>query len=303
MAKQGANRTFKVGLVLIAVVAVLFVGAAWYFSSVLMFPGPFECTKEHFVYCGDPMEQGIPFEKIELKSSDGLMIRGWYMPAGNSTRAVVFAHGRGANRNEGMRFARPLHDAGYAVLAFDFRHCGESSRSFNSTGYHEKKDIIAAVDFLERKKGMKSIGLMGWSQGAATGIIAMAEDKRIRAGIFEAGFANAADAVAEAASRDFGLPRRPLLPFVMWLYSVRGRLDTDAMNAEDVIGSIAPRPVYIIHGDADTMVYYHHGERLFAAAGKPKQMWTVKGGPHVECWQMDRKRAEGSVKEFFKKYL
>ncbi len=303
MAMNGTGRSLKIGLVLLAVVALLFSGAAWYFSSVLMHPGPFECTKEHFVYCGDPLEQGIPFEKIEFQSPDGLIIRGWYMPAGKSTKAVVFAHGRGANRNEGMRFAGSLHDAGYALLTFDFRHCGESAKSFNSMGFHEKKDVIAAVDFLENKKGMKGIGLMGWSQGASTGILAMAEDKRIKAGIFEGGFANAADVIAEGAARDFGLPRLPLLPVVLWLYGVRGKLDTDAMNPEKAIGTIAPRPVYIIHGDADTMVYYSHGERIYKAAGQPKQMWTVKGGPHVECWQMDRKRAEGSVKEFFKKYL
>jgi len=296
----GLIRTF---MVVAALAAALFFGAAWYFCSVLMNPGPFQCTKEHFVFCGDPMEQGIPFENVEFRSQDGLSIRGWYMPAGASAKAVIFAHGRGANRNEGMRFARPLHDAGLAVLTFDFRHCGESDRSFNSMGFHEKKDIFGAVDFLEKIKGIKRIGLMGWSQGAATGILAMAGDSRILAGVFEGGFANASDVIAEGAARDFGLPRRPLVPFVLWLYGLRGGLNPAEMNAEDVIGSIAPRPVYIIHGDADTMVYYHHGERLFAAAKEPRMMWRVKGGPHVECWQMDREKAERTVREFFAKNL
>ncbi len=112
-----------------------------------MNPGPFTCTKEHFVYCGDPGEQGIPFEKVSSKTTDGLTIRGWYMPAGG-TKAVVLAHGRGANRNEGIRFARVLHGAGYNLLTFDFRNCGESDKSFNSMGYHEKKDIYAAIDYL-----------------------------------------------------------------------------------------------------------------------------------------------------------
>jgi len=300
--KSGAG-FIRILIVVAAIAAALFFGAAWYFSSVLMNPGPFQCTKEHFVFCGDPMEQGIPFENVEFKSPDGLTIRGWYMPAIASTKAVIFAHGRGANRNEGMRFARPLHDAGFAVLTFDFRHCGESDSSFNSMGFHEQKDIIVAIDFLERNKGMKRIGLIGWSQGAATGILAMAGDSRIRAGVFEGGFANASDVIAEGAARDFGLPRRPLIPFVLWLYGLRCGLDTDKINAEDVIGSIAPRPVYIIHGDADTAVYYHHGERLYAAAKDPKMMWTVKGGPHVECWQMDRERAERTVREFFVKNL
>jgi uncharacterized protein len=296
------SRGMKVVIVLAIVVAAALFGAAWFFSSVIMYPGPFTCTKEHFVYCGDPGEQGIPFEKVSFKTSDGLTIRGWYMPAGG-TKAIVLAHGRGANRNEGMRFARVLHGAGYNLLTFDFRNCGESDKFFNSTGYHEKKDIYAAIDYLMKEKRMKDIGIMGWSQGSATSIVAMAEDKRVRAGIFEAGFANFADAVADTAKRDYELPRYPLLPIVMWLYELRGDLDVSKMNPEDVIGSIAPRPVYIIHGDADLEVYYSHGERLYAAAKQPKQLWRVVGGPHVECWQMDRKRAEGSVAAFFKKYL
>ncbi len=301
MAKTG--RGIKILIILIIIVAALLFAAAWYFSSVLMYPGPFQCKKVHFVYCGDPGEQKIPFENITFKTTDNLTIRGWYMPAKNSTKAVIFAHGRGANRNEGMRFARSLHNAGFNLLTFDFRNCGESDRSFNSLGYHEKKDIYAAIDFLINVKKITAVGIMGWSQGAATGIVAMAEDKRIKAGIFEGGFANTVDVIAETARRDYGLPRYPLVPLVIWLSEIRGDMNASEINAEEKIGSIAPRPVYIIHGDADQAVYYSHAEQLYKAAGEPKQLWTVKGGPHVECWQMNREKAESSVVSFFKRYL
>lgn len=301
MAKKG--RGIKILITLIIIIVALFFVAAWYFSSVLMYPGPFQCTKEHFVYCGDPGEQNIPFENISFKTADNLTIRGWYMPAKNSAKAVILAHGRGANKNEGMRFARALHHAGFNILTFDFRNCGESDKSFNSLGYHEKKDIYAAIDYLINVKKITDIGIMGWSQGAATSIIAMAEDKRIKAGIFEGGFSNSVDVIAEAAKRDYGLPRYPLVPFVIWLFEIRGDMDASEINAVEKIGSIAPRPVYIIHGDADQAVYYYHAERLYEAAREPKQLWTVKGGPHVECWQMNREKAESSVVSFFKRYL
>ena len=158
MAKKG--RGIKILITLIIIIVALFFVAAWYFSSVLMHPGPFQCTKEHFVYCGDPGEQNIPFENISFKTADNLTIRGWYMPAKNPAKAVILAHGRGANKNEGMRFARALHHAGFNLLTFDFRNCGESDKSFNSLGYHEKKDIYAAIDYLINVKKITDIGIM-----------------------------------------------------------------------------------------------------------------------------------------------
>lgn len=300
---KNTKRTAGIIIILIAVIFIILFSGAWYFSSVILYPGPFICTKEHFVFCGNPSEQKLAFEEIEFSTVDGVTIRGWYIPAVNSNSAVILSHGRGANRNEGMRFARPLRDAGFNVITFDYRNCGKSDRSFNSMGYHEKKDLYACVDYLVKCKGIKSVGILGFSLGAATGIIAMAEDSRIKAGVFEAGFANLSDVIAEEGKRTYGLPRYPLIPLVMRIFEIRAGADTDRMNAEEVIASISPRPVYIIHGDADKGVDYSHGTRLFRGAKEPKQMWTVKGGPHVECWQMDRNRAESSIKSFFKKYL
>src|SRR4051794_15271639 len=47
-----------------------------------------------------PSDAGIPdFQSVTFLSSDGLKLRGWYIPPKNGA-VVIFVHGHGANRSE-----------------------------------------------------------------------------------------------------------------------------------------------------------------------------------------------------------
>ena len=50
--------------------------------------------------------------------------------------------------------------------------------------------------------------------------------------------------------------------------------------AENAIGRISPRPILLIHGDADQIVPYPHAETLFDRAGEPKELVRIPGGAH-----------------------
>ncbi len=295
-------KALRVVIIVICVLAVILFGVAWYFSSMLLYVAPEKCTKAHFVYCNDPSEIGLDFKNVEFKTSDGLTLRGWYIPAVNSSKAVAMLHGHGADRHEAMRMLRHLHEAGLNLLTFDFRSAGKSEGKVNSMGYLERRDVKAAVDFLVTTMKMKSIGVFGVSQGGFTGILAMAEDPRIKAGLFEASYADVTDIVAEVGKRDFNLPRYPLIPIVFWLYQLRGGFTIDT-SAEKVIGTISPRPIYLIHCRGDKFTAYSHMERLMKASKEPRQFWTPACTEHAEAWQFDRSYMEKSVTEFFKKNL
>jgi fermentation-respiration switch protein FrsA (DUF1100 family) len=40
------------------------------------------------------------------------------------------------------------------------------------------------------------------------------------------------------------------------------------------------KPVFVIHGTADVVIPFSHGERLYKAANEPKQFRPVQGGYH-----------------------
>lgn len=295
----------KIVTSIIALLLLAYTSSAWYFSSEILHLGLTPCNVEHFVFCGDPSTQDITFENVSFETVDGFTIPAWYMPANilinkeNAEHVILLVHGRTASRHEGMRYAKTIIDAGYNVLAIDLRHPRQDPSIISTMGYHEQKDVLAALDYLENVKGFDSIGVMGFSMGAATSIFVMAKDPRIKVGVFNGSYANTMDVLSEQAAILYGLPRYPLIPLVELLFEWRGGLDSDEINPEKYIGQIAPRPIYIMHGTADGTVNFSHGERLFTAANEPKQFWKAEGGAHTRLWQFDKDKAESSVVEFF----
>ncbi len=290
-------------VVVLVVLAVVVFGASWHFSNQLLFPKPYTCQEDHFVYCGGASQLGIPYEDVEFKNTENLTLRGWYFPAKASKKAIIMVHGITADRREGLRWVKALHNAGYNLLLFDLRNHGKSDKSPTGMGYAEKKDVMAAVEYVQKVRGNDRVGVFGVSLGGATAIQAMAEDSRILAGFFEASYAHLGDLLAQIAKRDFSLPRFPIIPSVLFVYRVRGGMDPARMNPEDYIGKISPRPVYIIHCDKDNYTEFSHAERLFAAAKEPKAFWAASCNKHARAWQSNPALAEKKVKDFFAAYV
>ncbi|MBT4832296.1 MAG: alpha/beta fold hydrolase [Porticoccaceae bacterium] len=274
----------------------------WMMSSNIMHP-TYTCNEEHFIYCDDPLQLGLSFEDISFQSSDGNLLNGWYMPAKDSDKVIIFVHGHGADRREGMRWFSAVHQAGFNILTFDLRNSGENIRSFSSMGYFEQRDVEAAVDYVQQLEGNQRIGIFGTSMGAATSIMAMAKDPRIEAGVFEAGWSNLRDLYKEIIEQYLKIPSFPLLPVTSWILELRTGMDMDQVNPEQLLGQIAPRPVFIIHCTGDKLIGFSHGERNYAAANEPKQFWKSPCETHARAWQSDPEYIEQLVVEYYLQHL
>jgi len=293
----------KIIISITGIIIISVFSASWYFSSVVMYPNSGVCSKEHFVFCTDPSELKIPFEDVTFKSSDGLSLKGWFVPSAKSVKGIVMVHGHGANKREGLRWLTALNKAGFNVLLLDLRNSGDSGRAFTSMGYYEKNDVISAVDYLEKIKGIRKIGLFGVSMGGATGIYAMSMDKRVSAGVFEASYADLNDLMTQIAKRDFGMPRFPIVSLAMKLFEIRTNSDRNDISPERVISSISPRPVFVMHSSNDPYIPYSHAERIYSKAGEPKELWTFSNNKHAQAWQADTPYAENRVTGFFSRYI
>ena len=58
-------------------------------------------------------------------------------------------------------------------------------------------------------------------------------------------------------------------------------LVSDQLSAHRYIAAISPIPLLMLHGTADEVIPYAHGERLFAKAKAPKQFIAVPDGHHI----------------------
>lgn len=99
----------------------------------------------------------IPYQAIELLTSDGVRLAAWYTPPQNGSLILV-AHGYGARRSED--FYSLFAEHGYGVLAWDFRGHGASGGELVTLGYYETLDVEAALDFALDQPDVEHIG--GW---------------------------------------------------------------------------------------------------------------------------------------------
>lgn len=212
---------------------------------------------------------------VELRTDDGLKLRGWFL-AGSKGTVIVLAHGHGANRTQMVPEAAMLARHGFGVLLFDWRAHGESEGAHSTRGDLERLDLAAAVDYAAAQLDVTAggIGGLGFSRGGSVLIALAASDARIRAVAAQA----ASPSIHEALLNDIGGPPALTRWPALWA-ARRAGIDTD-LSAERMIGQIAPRPLLLIHGTDDAAAPMDWARRLHAAAGEPKRLWLIDGAGH-----------------------
>jgi pimeloyl-ACP methyl ester carboxylesterase len=102
-------------------------------------------------------------ERVSFPTQDGGVVYADQYGAGE--RGVVLAHGGRFSKESWDKQARTLAEAGFRVLAFDFRGHGESRGGpTGQPGEGRRFDVVAAVDFL-RQAGATRISVVGASMG------------------------------------------------------------------------------------------------------------------------------------------
>ena len=231
-----------------------------------------------------PREIAERVEDVTFAASDGLVLQGWYFP-GTGERAAVLVHGKDSNRldSDGLTFvARTLHDAGYAVLAFDLRGHGASEGDRFSLGHHERKDIAAAVDHLvSRGHPIARVAIIGESMGASAAIQALRLRPGVGAVVADSAYADGPSIVDEAGPDATGLPGI-FTPGIVWASRTLLGLDADAVDPERVVRDSPARPFLFIHCEGDDLIRVHHARRLREASAHPEsELWVVPGCGHV----------------------
>ncbi|MEX0679315.1 MAG: alpha/beta hydrolase [Pirellulales bacterium] len=204
---------------------------------------------------------GLKFEDAWFDAPDGTKLHGWYVPHENPRAVVLFAHGNAGNLSHRADLLKSLHKLGVVVMIFDYRGYGRSGGSPTEAGI--LADARAARRWLAERAGVKEsdIVLMGESLGGGVMVDLAAKDGA-RALVLE----NTFTSLADVASYHY-----PWLPVKLLM---RTRLDSAAKIA-DYHG-----PLLKAHGEADTIIPFEIGQRLYRAANEPKQLVVIADGDH-----------------------
>jgi fermentation-respiration switch protein FrsA (DUF1100 family) len=251
----------------------------------------------------NPSQFDLPLEDVRFESRDGVRLAGWYVP-GSSGATVVLAHGRGGSRSDMLPHANYLHRAGFSVLLFDFRYRGDSEGSVHTVGAKEPWNLQAAVGYLLTRSDVdhERIGVQGGSLGAVSSILAAAETPAIRGVVAEIPYADLPSAIAHSfdhPQEGVGLPSFPFAWATKLICELCLGVDFDSVSPLKVIGRISPRPVFLIDNLGDDMFSGDSVERLYAAAGEPKSLWSL-AAPHGRGWETTPDEYERRVLAFWR---
>lgn len=286
-------------LAVVVICAVVILGiVAWIGSERAIHP-----AAPHYSWSLATYPQLHP-QAVGFTGADGVHIAGRFFP-GRSHATIVLSHGFGQDEEQMLPWAAFLHDAGYSVLTYDMRARGRSGGAAVTLGAREQFDLVAAVSYLTKRPDVDGhrIGALGVSLGGATTILAAARDPRIRAVVDDCGFADVQSVVDASFTHFIHLPAFPFAPLTVALAEARAGVQISAVRPVAVIGRISPRPIFIIHGTADTTVPPGNSLRNYAAAGEPKQLWLVPGAAHTQSRTVAGATYTRRVVAFFRRYL
>jgi fermentation-respiration switch protein FrsA (DUF1100 family) len=204
-----------------------------------------------------PASLGLKYENVFFKTTDGLKLNGWFIPAEASRGTLLFCHGNAGNIGHRLDKIILFHNLHLNTFIIDYRGYGRSEGGPSENGIY--LDAEAAYNYLVNKRNIKpeQIILYGESLGCGV-IIDLAARKRVGALIAEGAFSRGKD----MAKRIY-----PFLPSFLF---------SNSFDCLTKIKKIAA-PKLFMHSRDDEVVPYSLARRLYNAADEPKYFAELRG--------------------------
>jgi hypothetical protein len=250
------------------------------------------------------------FEDVRFASRGeaGITIAAFWIPADvedeTTAPAVVMVPGlEGCRRDPtNLLVAGMLHRHDVSVLLIDLRDHGDSTVEDGrfAGGTDEYRDVLGGWDWLvSRGIPTDRIGLVGFSLGAATVMIAFGEEPRVAAVWEDSSFGDIGEATRAELIRN-GYPE-----FLEWGGLAFARLFGDDLRSKsplEAAGRAGFRPVFITHGSLDDRLTMQWAYDLAAAVwsgGGRTEPWIVPGMGHTKALVRMPVEYERRLAEFF----
>ena len=261
-------------------------------------------------------------EEVRFPTADGLSLAGTYLKTPAATRAgvVVFCPEFLGNRGSAALYAAFLPGLGFDMFSFDFRNHGDSDAEPTYTGLQwasnrETRDLRAALAYLRKRPDADpaGVGLFGISRGGSAAITVAARDAHVWGVVTDGAFGTSTTMLsymrkwAEIYVTNERFTK--LLPD--WFFNIASwsarkrtehRLRRKFANVERSIARIAPRPLFMIHGDKDNYISPNIARALFGLARDPKELWVVPKAKHNRGREVDPVGYRERVSSFFRRY-
>lgn len=213
------------------------------------------------------------FSIIKLTTPNAKKISAKFFKNEKADYTILYSHGNAEDIFTSTPFFEDLSEAGFNVLAYDYRGYGTSEGASSEKNSYE--DIETAYNYLvnEQKISPDKIIIHGRSLGGAVSID-LASKKKCGGLIVESSFVSAFRVMTKIQ----------LYPF-------------DKFESIHKISNVKC-PILIIHGTKDTLIPFWHSEKLLEKANEPKTFYVVENAGHNDLVYVAGNRYFEEIKQF-----
>ncbi len=239
---------------------------------------------------------GAPYEEVEFRTSDGLLLKGWYIRSQNGAAIISFP-GRAASQKRAKLLARH----GYGVLLFDRRGEGESEGDPNLFGWQGERDVHAAVAFLQSRSDVdpRRIGGIGLSVGGEMMIEAAAESTALKAVVSEGASGRS---VRDEVANPGGAWQELIGTGVATAATAIFTSNLPPADLQSLVPKISGA-MFFVYGERGQPVEKPANDAFYAAARGEKQVWEVPGSGHIGGIEAQPLEYERRIVGFFDRAL
>lgn len=251
-------------------------------------------TKPHIAPLTSNPEQAVhlPYEDVTF-ARGAETLHGWYIPAGNARRTVIFSHGYGGNREEVWvplyDLARSLHERRFNVLMFDYGYVS-NPRLAVTGGIREALELQEAIRF-SKDRGADNVYIWGFSMGAGTALQAALGNQDINGMILDSTFVLTPDSLFANVKQAVNLPRYPSLALIQLFSMLFNGYSLSQIPFEQIVTTDFSIPLFLIHGEKDERASYTVAESIFANQKQNAQseLWLLPNGQHELLYNLAKR--------------
>ncbi|MBN9121561.1 MAG: alpha/beta fold hydrolase [Planctomycetes bacterium] len=242
-------------------------------------------------------------ESLRLRTSDGHELGAWFFAGRAERPVVVLLHGNGESRTACLPQAELLASAGYSVLAVTLRAHGDSTGDRNDFGSSARRDVVAAVGWLDAHRPGAPVVIWGRSLGSAAALFAARDlGTRVRGYVLECPFRDLRTAVRNRL--------RVYLPPVLDVVAFAGMRVTAPLVLPDFASTspleaaaeMPPEPrVLALTGTADRRATPEEARAISDRLGPRAELVVIEGGDHLQLNTPDPDRYRALILSFLEK--
>ncbi len=237
---------------------------------------------------------------MEIKSFDGLILRGYYYEYSPDSPLELIFHGYSGNAERDLSGGvERCFALGRSVILIDQRGAGMSEGKVCSFGVNERRDCLAWIDFATKKFGKnRPLIIGGISMGAATVMMASGENlpENVVCVMADCGYSSQKDIICKVV-KEMKLPVKIIYPFIKLGAKLYGGFDLEELTPIEAVAK-SKTPIIFIHGDNDDFVPHSMSVECFNACKSKKKMVTIEGAGHGLAFPVNQEKYVESLRQF-----